>query len=260
MMRLLLASLVMAAVSTSAHAAENYERMLLPLVISVQQGIPGAEGSRWRTFLVGRNESDEFVHVTQTPDNTCPVLCPPQTAQPRSSFVPDIFPSPSVPAAFVYVEARNASHVYLQLRAQDLSRQAATWGTEIPIVREQDFKATSFQLLDIPVTPEFRQTLRIYGWGLDNGAPVRVRVFSQEDQTLYAERTLWLAGETGDSQHLPMVPAFAQILHIGGELLPGEPVSRVRIEVTPAREGLRIWAFVSVTNNVTQHVTTVTPR
>jgi hypothetical protein len=259
-MRLLLALLVMAVVSTSAHAAENYERMLLPLVVPVEEGIPGAEGSRWRTFLVGRNESDEFVHVTQAPDNTCPVLCPPQTAQPRSSFVPDIFPSPSVPAAFVYIEAKNSSDVYLQLRAQDLSRQAATWGTEIPIVREQDFRATSFQLLDIPVTPEFRQTLRIYGWGLDNGAPVRVRVFSQEGQTLYAERTLWLEGGTGDSQHLATVPSFAQILHLGAELLSAGPVSRVRVEVTPAREGLRVWAFVSVTNNATQHVTTVTPQ
>ena len=32
------------------------------------------------------------------------------------------------------------------------------------------------------------------------------------------------------------------------------------VRVTPLTPGLRIWAFVSVTNNETQHVTTITPQ
>src|SRR5260370_32300719 len=36
-------------------------------------------------------------------------------------------------------------------------------------------------------------------------------------------------------------------------------VDRVRIEITPATDGLRLWAFVSVTNNETQHVTVIAP-
>jgi len=35
---------------------------------------------------------------------------------------------------------------------------------------------------------------------------------------------------------------------------------RVRIEVAPLTSGLRLWGFVSVTNNQTQHVTTVVPQ
>lgn len=34
----------------------------------------------------------------------------------------------------------------------------------------------------------------------------------------------------------------------------------VRAEIEPLTEGLRYWAFVSVTNNETQHVTTITPQ
>lgn len=34
----------------------------------------------------------------------------------------------------------------------------------------------------------------------------------------------------------------------------------VRVEVEPLGEGARFWAFVSVTNNETQHVTLITPQ
>jgi hypothetical protein len=36
-------------------------------------------------------------------------------------------------------------------------------------------------------------------------------------------------------------------------------LDKVRVEVTPLTEGLRFWTFVSITNNETQHVTTITP-
>jgi hypothetical protein len=36
-------------------------------------------------------------------------------------------------------------------------------------------------------------------------------------------------------------------------------VPRVRVDVEAVSAGLRFWAFASVTNNATQHVTVVTP-
>jgi hypothetical protein len=34
----------------------------------------------------------------------------------------------------------------------------------------------------------------------------------------------------------------------------------VRVEVTPLTAGSRYWAFVSATNNTTNHVTLITPQ
>jgi hypothetical protein len=46
-----------------------------------------------------------------------------------------------------------------------------------------------------------------------------------------------------------------------GDLLTGtESAGPVRIEVQSATPGVPIWAFASVTNNATQHVTVIVPR
>ena len=38
------------------------------------------------------------------------------------------------------------------------------------------------------------------------------------------------------------------------------PWQRIMLEIVPATEGMRIWSFASVTNNVTQQITTITPQ
>jgi hypothetical protein len=49
-----------------------------------------------------------------------------------------------------------------------------------------------------------------------------------------------------------------------GDLLQRYPAliahETVTIEVTPVRPDVRLWAFVSVTNNLTQHVTLIAPQ
>jgi hypothetical protein len=39
-----------------------------------------------------------------------------------------------------------------------------------------------------------------------------------------------------------------------------EDSARARIEIEPTLPDMRVWAFVSITNNETQHVTLVTPQ
>jgi hypothetical protein len=54
-------------------------------------------------------------------------------------------------------------------------------------------------------------------------------------------------------------PALAEIGNIEGlPELAGE--TTIWVEVAPIRPGLRIWALMSVTNNVTQQVTIITPQ
>lgn len=49
-----------------------------------------------------------------------------------------------------------------------------------------------------------------------------------------------------------------------GDLLTAHPelsrIAGVKIELTPVTQGMRIWGFVTVTNNDTQQVTTVSPQ
>lgn len=57
----------------------------------------------------------------------------------------------------------------------------------------------------------------------------------------------------------PFRPGYAQLAQVPGRFSSGGPYRRmIRLEVdgTP---GTRYWAFVSVTNDKTQHVTLVTP-
>jgi hypothetical protein len=37
-------------------------------------------------------------------------------------------------------------------------------------------------------------------------------------------------------------------------------VERVRLEIEPVTDGLRLWGFVTVVNNETQHATVITPQ
>ena len=65
---------------------------------------------------------------------------------------------------------------------------------------------------------------------------------------------------------VPLRPAANRIDYPGyGEVNPAviPGVSKdalLRVEIVPLTAGLRYWAFASVTNNATQHVTTVTPQ
>lgn len=53
-------------------------------------------------------------------------------------------------------------------------------------------------------------------------------------------------------------PGYAQILGLSA-MLTGTSGSQLRLLIEPLTAGSRYWAFVAVTNNSTQQVTTVSP-
>jgi hypothetical protein len=194
------------------------------------------------------------------------------TTPPSTTFFPVVHSGSSSQGAIMLVERSYAPSIIFQLRVQDVSRQSQTWGTEIPVVRESKLLRSSFDLLDIPLTSEFRSTLRLYDVDAHSDAQALLRFYrvypttripfgdtgpAQAD-TLLTERTIALSVE-----HRPMGPSYdlgyAEISNLDAipELL---GTDRLRIEVKPITPNLRLWAFVSVTNNVTQHVTTITPQ
>lgn len=177
---------------------------------------------------------------------------------------------PANVGAFIYVNRPRAHELAVQLRVRDLSRQAESWGTEVPVVRDREMLTATAHLLDIPVRSDFRSHLRVYGASSPSGlGDVRVRFYANNDMTPLEERILTLvqAGIGTDlppsslpaDHERPAVLAYAELADLAKLLTPGFGDS-FRLEITPLTPGLKYWAMVSVTNNVTQHVTLITPQ
>jgi len=143
-------------------------------------------------------------------------------------------------------------------RIQDISRQAQTWGTEIRVVREREFTTQPVLLVNVPMDGRFRLMLRVYDIDGRADAVVRVEVFPFGSSPV-GQVDLALAPPSG--RHPRYKPSYVQYEDLRGLIPPGfNPGAVVGVRITPLTPGLRIWAFISVTNNETQHVTTVTPQ
>lgn len=233
-----------------------FERLLLPLYISP---IEGAFGSRFHTDFTARlveSSAPVNIHGLRYP---CVVTCIQGPDQPyvlapgtREANSDNTEPT-GTPGAFLYVEKSRVGDVAMNLRAYDSSRSADNFGTELPIVRARDFtpRGEQLSLIGIPSDPRFRQMLRIYGYGHFGAG-------------LYVE----IDGDNYHSEHLLDMPANRGLFVPGYVEFTGFPtgVGAVRVTITVAgnrtsvAEPFIYWAFVSVTNNETQHITTITPQ
>ncbi|HYC61461.1 MAG TPA: hypothetical protein VEK79_18040 [Thermoanaerobaculia bacterium] len=241
----LMANNVGAAVVTTAVEVESWSRVLLPLV---GPDVHGANGALWRTETTLLLDTAIFVEPLHCElVITClqfPVGAP--------------FAYTGVAGAlgqFLHMRSADKAKLHVNTRVYDVSRSTETAGAEIPIVREEDFTSGPISLLGIPVAPHYRHTLRVYDFDGRNGAPVSIRIYSGSETTprLSLTRTLSAPGVTvGD--HRPLHPGTIQFEI--GQLLPLAGIETLRVDVEPLESGLRLWSFVSVTNNETHHVTT----
>ncbi|HVR42295.1 MAG TPA: hypothetical protein VMS56_02520 [Thermoanaerobaculia bacterium] len=184
----------------------------------------------------------------------------------------EVFPTPVSaqnpgPGVFLYVHQGESELLRFNLRTQDVSRQHLTFGTELPVIRDDEVFTTSLNLFPVPTDGGFRQTLRIYDFDANPTSQIRVRIYDTQfgpsaAGNLLVEEIVTLASPTpnGPDPERPDRPGFGQRLDLV-DLYPVLAGSQyVRIEIEPMTSGLRFWAFVSVTNNETQHVTTITPN
>jgi len=151
----------------------------------------------------------------------------------------------------------SADDVRFNFRVRDLSRETVGLGTELPVVRMDQFRE-AVHLLNIPVSPMFRVTLRMYAV-TDNNVPVPVvlRIFDFATGEKLVEQSISLSRSVGQSP--TWFPAFAQIDSPSGSFL-GLTASRVNVEVAAVQSKQNVWAFASVTNNESQQITTITPQ
>jgi hypothetical protein len=241
--------------------AQTVPEMRLLVPISLGTPVQGGFGSVWTTQLSVVNTSDRAVFMGTSDCN--PVVCDPPPA-PIAANVTLKF-SINNPfgtrGGYIYIDGDVAGDFHATLRVQDLSRQAETWGTTIPVVAETEFRSRKFSLLDVPVAPQFRNTLRIYGLEGTRPASVVVRTFASvpnpgstlTHDELRSERTVIMV-PTSDRY-----PSYAEISDLTPAAAADDPVYAVRVELEPLG-GAAVWAFDSVTHNQTQHVTVIAPR
>lgn len=240
---------------------EQFERVMFPIALPPTTG---ALGSRWVTeysmVLEGAESIEIFPYISECQICTC-FTPPTHPLSPGGNAYVQLPMSPysTHPAMFYYFQKKPGHTVHFQLRTRDVSRSIENWGTELPVVMEDDFRSGSIQLLDIPTAADFRQLLRVYSPAQSPSVTVTFHSMLPPYERLATRQMTLAAQPPAYSQYLevPHFPSYAQLSLAEVPELVGH--QRVRIEITPTSSD-RIWAFVSITNNQTQLVTTVTPQ
>jgi hypothetical protein len=245
----------------------NYEQILVPLALLGGRVISGAFGSQWATELWVSNQSNYAVELFN--DVVCAVECPqffapdPQYPQIQSKSVTRIEPLDTGGSAFLYyVQKTYANDVSFTLHAADVSRSHENAGTEIGVVRERDFRPSSFDILNVPIDSLSRATLRVYDTDATTYAYADVTLYAMEGGAKLgtAPIELPLAVKKSASPFANVIPPFAGFNQIGdlrSLFHLGTARVRVNIQLHSTAHG---WGFVSVTNNATQLITTYRPE
>lgn len=223
------------------------EQFLVPVFIAPVQG---AYGSEFRTELHGLNAGGrQLLEVwgIETPCRPSPPVCNWLT-EPMVFLEPGRFSADladyglyqtGTPGRFIEVPRAQKDDLSLSLRVSDTSRSAENFGTEIPVVRTTDFYRKTFGLAGVPLDARFRNTLRLYATG-----PTTVSLLIGNDIHDVELRA---------GQHA-FDPAYAQFTAFPAG------TGTVQVLVSGKENGPAVWGFITVTNNETQHITTITPR
>lgn len=229
-----------------------YEPVLFPIFTPP---VSGAFGSEFRTTarVASRGEPLDLYGV----DTNCTTIDPPFLPENpfrvgATEFVLPTACSQSVGRLF-FVPRERAGDLVANLRVSDVSRLAQSHGVEIPVVRQDDFTTGRIVLLGVPIDARFRHTLRIYG--LPGG--------SQFVNVVVNGVTRGVPLQSGQGLFEPSFATFTDF-PTPAQLPAGQSTVTVVIEDPLGGRGIvpptLVWAMISVTNNDTQQITTITPN
>jgi hypothetical protein len=247
-----------------------YEKVLFPVLFFG----PGARGSQWATKISVYNAGEvplTAANAVFEGDPQCPAVCGCQAGA-------DVNPGMTAlvcgggfqdRAGLIYYAPRTgADDLHYNSRVFDTSRSTQNLGTEIPVVREREFRTDEIVLQDLPLDNNYRLALRVYNPDQMDRSNVRMQVLQTNSNGVLGERTIELTYPivTIQPDPYPNRPAFAFVdldpilraIIPAGEF--GTTYRNVTLKLTPITEEMRIWGFVSITNNDTQLITTVTPQ
>jgi hypothetical protein len=168
---------------------------------------------------------------------------------------------PSPQPSYIYLPKADAAQLRLMLQTESGSinrDEERRFFTELPIVRDSDFKTGKMQFVGVRIDPNWRQSLRLYGLDGRDVADIVMRVYSMESGALMKEDTfhLWPLAWANDLG-LEAAPSFAMECDLSED--PSLIGHVVRIELEPVKAETRYWSFLSMTSNRTQHFYTQMP-
>lgn len=252
-------------VATMTAIGQEYAPVLLPLAF--EGAHHGLLGATWETELVLRNNGDRAVRYLP---NVCgQVECPilklePHTtvSQPLIAYKPPTSAAP--PGRFILLEEPGASNVTIMLHLRETTIRNG-WGTQLPTIRATDAFTETVELLNIPTDVALRQTLRVYDFTGRASAAYRVQLSDLDaceqackaSDSVLREVIVHTAGGVTDGPN-PLVPGYAQLDRLTDVFPELRTAVRLRVTIEPL-DGGRFWAFASVTDNTTNHVTLFTP-
>jgi hypothetical protein len=150
----------------------------------------------------------------------------------------------------LYAVRGTTDSLTLASRIRDTSRQAQTAGTEVPIVRESDFRGR-LRFLNVPVDARYRVTLRL--WSLDETpqfvAAVDSTSFPPQKQTLAVSKI------PGTSMSFASMDVTSLLTEASGN-----PANLIVTTASALSVAPSIWGMLSITNNDTQQVTIISPH
>jgi hypothetical protein len=231
----------------------HYERVLFPLTFAG----PGAHGSQWRSENIVRNDAaveaatvpliwDDFSLIDQRVVLPIPPGGREQVPEQSTDGGTYLYIPRGLEKWFTY-----SSHIV------DRSRSASDRGSELPVVRAEDTSA-EIRLLDVPLRPLFRAHLRVYDFDTETPRNIRIVVTKEDGTNVLIERRISSTFECVNPPCFNPNPPYATIdLSAVPELA---DAGEVDISVRSDTNDARLWAFVSVSNNITQHVTMYTPQ
>lgn len=161
----------------------TYTRFLVPLY---HLPVPGAYGSLWEVETWGHFCARQSGYIVPRPscgaiqcigvegqlDAETPVF-------PVRPWLAREFPS----GVLFHIDSRVAAEITFASRVRDRSRQAESAGTEVPVIREDRIVSRPLSLLNVPIAPRYRNTLRIYALPDVENPEVEIRYRRQPEFT-----------------------------------------------------------------------------
>jgi hypothetical protein len=216
-----------------------------PILFPVSFQGPGALGSQWVT--------ENFISWTpaffRDPLPCCASFIAGTSAQLLNNANPW--------GIVLYAIRGTADSLHLASRIRDTSRQTETAGTEVPVVRERDFRSR-LRFINVPVNSRYRVMLRLWAIG--------------DDPHFNAALPVSLVSTPVPFMAIPMSKISGTAMWFGRidvtSLLTRTESSPTTLQVYPTAYGSdavplafpRIWGMLSITNNDTQQVTIISPH
>jgi hypothetical protein len=237
----------------------SYRFLLFP---AVYDRIHGAAGTEWHTDLRLVNRSIDWVPMS------------PLDLRPLTAFVNPHSGYPSAPGGGLLFLGTLDGPVSMTSRLQETSRGGDEVDVELPIVDARGLFVDQLWLREVPIDSRARVALRIYQvnqlyYGNDVARQdYRVRIYTAAvarseplvdaivpvlSPPAFASRFQWAAAH----ETLDLAGAYPQLAAAGHVNILIEPFDR---PAAGSGQMPLFWAFATITNNQSQHVSLVTPK